>query len=266
MFRLSKNLIQKAKFQPLKPILTYSEENAVTVYKTTKKYHTRLMMQRTFGTLIISGFVGVGVRDMVRLSIYDPEEFKEVSKNDLLSVILRALVGQRENPGTIPATKGIDNILHETLGIEKDENRKGWWYGYILPGAAASIPLVALAFFYTFERRSLRNIIESVYILPKDPNAIKGPAVNDRVRITFLRSIDDYVLKKQRRYTVPKDDVRMNIGYDAEQKEYWRITLNYGDITPFVLPMLDKEDLDFHRKLAMKEFKPKVIKSKESDY
>ena len=262
MFRLSKNLIQKTKFQPLKPVLTYSEQNAVTIYKTTKSYHKRLMIQRSLGTLVIGGFVGVGCRDMMRLSIYGPEKFIEVSKNDLLTIIFRFLLGERENEGTTPATKAIDHVVHGTLGVKKNENREGWWYGYILPALAASIPFVALAFFYTFERKSLRNIIDSVHILPKDPNARKGPAMNDRVRITFLRSIDDYVLKKQRRYTVPKQDINMNIGFDDKNEEFWRISLP-ADMTPFVLPMLKEQDLHFERKLAMKEFQPKVIKSND---
>jgi len=279
MIRLSKNFsfIQKQAFKEAKTptkqfqrnakVQTYSEKHAIPVYKTTATYNKNLAIKRTCGVFLIGGFTGVGCRDMLRLSFYSPSEYREVSKNDLLSIILRFLVGEKEREEPMGFTKATDEILTGTLGIDKKnfETRNGWWYGYILPALGVTTPFIVLALFFAFERRSLRNIIETVQILPKDPTAVSGSSVNDRVRITFLKSFDDYIRKTQRRYTVPLDDVNLSIAFNKDREEYWRLGISSAQgqsgMTPFVLPLLDKEDLYFDRKLAMKELKPRVIKS-----
>lgn len=287
MFRLSRNLVQKTvqnpkkplnpakkpQFQRNKPVQTYSEKHMIPIYKTTEKYNKDLAIKRSLGILMIGGFTGVGCRDMMRLSIYSPQEYKEVSENDILSVILRFLVGEKTRTEPLGFTKASDEILVGQLGIDKKnfDTTEGvtWVKKYLLPGLAASIPVLVLALFFAFERRSLRNIIQTVHILPKDPIAKTGPSVNDRVRITFLKSADDYIRKTERRFTIPLADVKMSVAFNKNKEEFWRIVIPQGTgeaMTPFVLPVgLDADYLEFDRKLAMREMNPKVIRSTDAE-
>ena len=103
------------------------------------------------------------------------------------------------------------------------------------------------------------------------PTARTGPAVNDRVRVTFLKSTDEIVRgiitskNMQRRYTVPKERISMSISFDQNKEEHWKISILQVDekqqLTPFVMPIdLGEENVEFNRKLAMKEMNPKLIK------
>ena len=119
MIRLSRNLVQKTvqnpkkplnpakkpQFQRNKPVQTYSEKHMIPIYKTTEKYNKDLAIKRSLGILMIGGFTGVGCRDMMRLSIYSPQEYKEVSENDVLSMILRFLVGEKTRTEPLGFTK-----------------------------------------------------------------------------------------------------------------------------------------------------------------
>ena len=72
----------------------------------------------------------MGCRDMMRLSIYSPQEYKEVSENDILSIILRFLVGEKTRTEPLGFTKATDAILVGQLGIDKkkfDTTKKITW-------------------------------------------------------------------------------------------------------------------------------------------